>query len=30
MAVVTWVYDEEVRRRSYALLAEAGGFAPKS
>jgi luciferase family oxidoreductase group 1 len=30
MAVVTWTYDEEVRRRSYALLAEAGGFAPKT
>jgi luciferase family oxidoreductase group 1 len=29
MAVVTWVYDEEVRRRSYTLLAEAYGFAPK-
>jgi luciferase family oxidoreductase group 1 len=26
MAVVTWTYDEEVRRKSYALLAEAGGF----
>ncbi len=30
MAVVTWTYDEEVRRRSYTLLAEAYGFAPKS
>ena len=29
MAVVTWTYDEEVRRRSYTLLAEAYGFAPK-
>ncbi|TAJ30682.1 MAG: LLM class flavin-dependent oxidoreductase [Reyranella sp.] len=30
MAVVTWVYDEEVRRRSYTLLAEAYGFAPRA
>lgn len=28
MAVVTWTYDEEVRRRSYTLLADAYGFAP--
>jgi alkanesulfonate monooxygenase SsuD/methylene tetrahydromethanopterin reductase-like flavin-dependent oxidoreductase (luciferase family) len=28
MAVVTWAYDEEVRRRSYTELAKAGGFAP--
>jgi luciferase family oxidoreductase group 1 len=27
MAVVTWTYDEEVRRDSYALLAKAYGFA---
>jgi luciferase family oxidoreductase group 1 len=27
IAVVTWTYDEEVRRRSYRLLAEAMGFA---
>jgi luciferase family oxidoreductase group 1 len=27
MAVVTWTWDEEVRRQSYALLAEACGFA---
>jgi luciferase family oxidoreductase group 1 len=27
MAVVTWTYDEDIRRRSYQLLAEAGGFA---
>jgi luciferase family oxidoreductase group 1 len=27
MAVVTWTHDEDVRRRSYTLLAEAGGFA---
>jgi hypothetical protein len=26
MAVVTWAHDEEARRRSYTLLAEAGGF----
>ena len=26
IAVVTWTYDEEVRRRSYRLLAEAMGF----
>jgi luciferase family oxidoreductase group 1 len=30
MAVVTWTHDEEVRRQSYALLAEAYGFAPRS
>jgi luciferase family oxidoreductase group 1 len=32
MAVVTWTYDEDVRKRSYALLAEAFGLrhnAPK-
>jgi luciferase family oxidoreductase group 1 len=29
IAVVTWTYDEEVRRQSYTLLAEAYGFAPK-
>lgn len=28
MAVVTWTYDEAVRRKSYTLLAKAGGFAP--
>jgi luciferase family oxidoreductase group 1 len=28
MAVVTWTYDEAVRRKSYTLLAQAGGFAP--
>jgi len=28
MAVVTWAWDEGVRRRSYALLADAMGFAP--
>ena len=27
MAVVTWTYDEAVRRKSYTLLAQAGGFA---
>jgi luciferase family oxidoreductase group 1 len=27
IAVVTWTYDEEVRRTSYRLLAEAMGFA---
>lgn len=26
MAVVTWTYDEQVRRRSYRLLAEAAGL----
>ena len=30
MAVVTWTHDEEVRRQSYKLLAEAYGFAPAS
>ena len=30
MAVVTWTYDEEVRRDSYTLLAQAFEFAPKS
>jgi luciferase family oxidoreductase group 1 len=30
MAVVTWTYDEEVRRASYTELAKAAGFAPKS
>jgi len=30
MAVVTWTYDEEVRRASYTHLARAMGFAPKS
>jgi hypothetical protein len=30
MAVVTWTYDEEVRRVSYSELAKAGGFAPKA
>jgi luciferase family oxidoreductase group 1 len=30
MAVVTWTHDEEVRRQSYARLAEAYGFAPTS
>jgi alkanesulfonate monooxygenase SsuD/methylene tetrahydromethanopterin reductase-like flavin-dependent oxidoreductase (luciferase family) len=30
MAVVTWTHDEEVRRQSYTLLAEAYGFAPAS
>jgi hypothetical protein len=29
MAVVTWAYDEDVRRQSYRLLAEAMGFGPK-
>ncbi len=29
MAVVTWTYDEEVRRDSYTLLARAFEFAPK-
>jgi luciferase family oxidoreductase group 1 len=29
MAVVTWTHDEDVRRQSYTLLAEAGGFAAK-
>lgn len=28
MAVVTWTHDEAVRRKSYTLLAKAGGFAP--
>ncbi|MGE0578974.1 hypothetical protein, partial [Reyranella sp.] len=28
MAVVTWTYDEEVRRASYTHLARAMGFAP--
>jgi luciferase family oxidoreductase group 1 len=28
MAVVTWTYDEEVRRASYGYLARAMGFAP--
>jgi len=28
MAVVTWATDEQVRRRSYELLAKAMGFAP--
>jgi luciferase family oxidoreductase group 1 len=28
MAVVTWTYDEAVRRKSYTLLAQAGCFAP--
>jgi luciferase family oxidoreductase group 1 len=28
MAVVTWAYDEDVRRESYRLLAKAMGFAP--
>ena len=28
MAVVTWTWDEEVRRKSYTLLARAMGFAP--
>jgi len=28
MAVVTWTHDEAVRRKSYTLLAQAGGFAP--
>jgi luciferase family oxidoreductase group 1 len=28
MAVVTWTYDDAVRRKSYTLLAQAGGFAP--
>jgi alkanesulfonate monooxygenase SsuD/methylene tetrahydromethanopterin reductase-like flavin-dependent oxidoreductase (luciferase family) len=27
MAVVTWTHDEAVRRKSYTLLAQAGGFA---
>ena len=26
MAVVTWTYDEDVRRQSYTELAKAGGF----
>jgi luciferase family oxidoreductase group 1 len=30
MAVVTWAHDEDVRRRSYTLLAEAGGFKPQT
>ncbi|MCA0249894.1 MAG: LLM class flavin-dependent oxidoreductase [Proteobacteria bacterium] len=29
MAVVTWTHDEDVRRQSYTLLAQAYGFAPK-
>ena len=29
MAVVTWATDETVRRRSYQLLAETMGFAPR-
>ena len=29
MAVVTWTYDEQVRRDSYTLLAQAFEFAPK-
>ena len=29
MAVVTWATDEAARRRSYALLAQAMGFAPR-
>jgi luciferase family oxidoreductase group 1 len=29
MAVVTWTYDEAVRRQSYRLLAEAMGVAPR-
>jgi alkanesulfonate monooxygenase SsuD/methylene tetrahydromethanopterin reductase-like flavin-dependent oxidoreductase (luciferase family) len=29
MAIVTWTYDEGVRRRSYTELAKAFGFAPK-
>jgi hypothetical protein len=28
MAVVTWTYDEAVRRASYGHLARAMGFAP--
>ena len=27
MAIVTWAYDEAVRRHSYCLLAEAGSAA---
>src|SRR5260370_42309661 len=30
MAVVTWTYDEEVRRVSYTELAKAAGFAPNT
>ncbi len=30
MAVVTWTYDEEVRRASYTELAKAAGFAPNT
>ena len=30
MAVVTWTHDEDIRRQSYALLAQAYGFAPGS
>ena len=30
MAVVTWTYDEEVRRASYTELARAAGFAPSA
>ena len=30
MAVVTWTYDEQVRRQSYGELAKAFGFAPKA
>jgi luciferase family oxidoreductase group 1 len=30
MAVVTWTYDEAVRRASYSHLARAMGFAPKA
>ena len=30
MAVVTWATDETVRRRSYQLLAETMGFAPRA
>ena len=30
MAVVTWTYDEQVRRDSYTLLAQAFEFAPKA
>ena len=28
IAIVTWTHDEEVRRRSYTLIAEAFGLGP--
>ena len=30
MAVVTWTYDEDVRRASYTELAKAAGFMPRA